>query len=391
MNVFKYKALAKNGDKKFGVVLANNCDEAFENICNKKLSPIDISKVYKVSSKVSLEEILMFFLHVDFQLKCGAKINDAIDNFIDFNSNKILNVKLLEISNSLKAGHSLSEAFQNSVFDKTVSGLLKSAEKTGNLSEIISNILEFLKLKNEWKNKVRSILAYPILIVSIALIIMWFCVTILGPQVVSLLNDYNNGDIPILTDFAVNYLPKIGLFFGFISILAFAILSISSISSHLKNKFKNYLLSIPKIGGILQKVTCWQFCKILQIALNSKLDFIKSLELGIDSVDIEKIKIDLGKVKLKILCGHKIFEAFSSLKYMPKSISTAIYIGEEGNNLDNSMKHISDELYKEILSDLKKLGRYLSTGLTLMTGGIFIFILVSVFYPMYNYIEVMDR
>ena len=391
MNVFKYKALAKSGEKKSGVVLANNYGEAFENICHKKLSPIDISKVYKVSSKVSLEEILMFFLHVDFQLKCGAKINDAIDTFIDFNSNKILNIKLLEISDQLKSGYSLSEAFQNSIFDKTISGLLKSAEKTGNLPEVISNILEFLKLKNEWKNKVRSILSYPIFIVSIALIIMWFCVTILGPQVIALLNDYDNGNVPLLTNFAVNYLPNFGFFLGIILISTVILLSFSSISSKFEKKFKNYLLAVPKIGEILQKITCWQFCKILQIALNSKLDFIKSLQLGIDSVEIEKIKTDLEKVKLKILGGHKIFESFSSLRYMPKSISTAIYIGEEGNNLDNSMKHISDELYKEILSDLKKLGRYLSAGLTLMTGGIFIFILVSIFYPMYNYIEVMER
>ena len=125
--------------------------------------------------------------------------------------------------------------------------------------------------------------------------------------------------------------------------------------------------------------------------MNSKLDFIKSLELGIESIEIEDIKSDLEKIKSKILSGHKIFETFSSSKYITQSISTALYVGESGNNLPDSMRHISDELYKEILRELEIFGRSLSIGLTLFAGGIFIFILSSLFLPLYNYIGVMHQ
>ena len=149
VKVFKYEALSKKGKKKSGVVLADSDSVAYKTICKKELIPIDIAKVHRVSSKISLEELLMFFMHVDFQLKCGLKINEAIDTFADSQNNKILNAKLLEVSDSLKNGQSLNEAFKNSIFDSVISGLLNSAEKTGNLSEIIANILAFLKLKNE--------------------------------------------------------------------------------------------------------------------------------------------------------------------------------------------------------------------------------------------------
>lgn len=391
MKIFKYKALSQKGNKKSGIILADSSHVAYRNICEKELIPIDISKVRKISSEISTEELLMFFMHIDFQLKCGLKINEAIDTFVDSQNNKILNARLLEISESLKNGQSLNEAFKNSIVDNVISGLLNSAEKTGNLSLIISNILAFLKLKNEWKEKAKSILAYPIFITLVAIIIMWFCIICLGPQVISLLNDYNSGKIPVLTSFAVNYLPIFGdIFFVFI-VSIFSCFIFFSSSKKFRNKIQNYSLSIPKIGRILKQISLWNFFKILHIALNSKLDFINSLELGIDSIKIEKIKNDFEKIKAGIISGHKIFETFSSSKYITPSISTAIYIGESGNNLPECMLHISEELYKEILDDLETLGHSLSVGLTLLTGGIFIFILISLFLPLYNYIGVIQQ
>jgi type IV pilus assembly protein PilC len=329
-------------------------------------------------------------MHIDFQLKCGLKINEAIDTFVNSQNNKIMNAKLLEISESLKNGQSLNEAFKNSIFDNIISGLLNSAEKTGNISLIISNILAFLKLKNEWKEKAKSALAYPIFITLVAVIIMWICIIFLGPQVISLLND-NHKEIPMLTNFAVNYLPMLGVIFTTFMISILSCLILFSSSSKFQNKIQNYLLAIPKIGNILKKVSLWNFFKILHIALNSRLDFVKSLELGIDSIKIEKMKNDFEKIKSNILSGHKIFETFSTSKFISPSIATAIYVGESGNNLSECMLHISEELYKEILGELEIFGRSLSVGLTLLTGGIFIFILTSLFLPLYDYIGVIQQ
>ncbi len=391
MKIFKYKALSKKGKKHSGIILADSSRVAYKTICEKELMPINISKVRQISSQISIEELLMFFMHIDFQLKCGLKINEAIDTFVDSQKNKILNAKLLEISESLKNGQSLNEAFKNSIFDSVVSGLLNSAEKTGSISLIISNILAFLKLKNEWKEKAKSVLAYPIFITLVAIIIMWVCIIFLGPQVVSLLNDYSNGEIPTITNFAVNYLPVLGAIFIIFMISIFSCLFFFSASQKFRKKIQNYLLSIPKVGSILKKVVIWNFFKILHIALNSKLDFVKSLELGIDSVKIEKMKNDFEKIKSDILSGHKIFEAFSSSEFISPSISTAIYVGESGNNLSECTLHISDELFKEILRELKIFGRSLSIGLTLLTGGIFLFILISLFLPLYDYVGVMQQ
>ncbi len=388
MNLFKYIALETNGEKKKGIILASNLSGAYQNVRNKFLLPVSISRVYKVSSKINLEEILMFFLHIEFQLKCGVKINDAIDSFIDCNQNKILNVKLIEISESLKKGKSLTEAFENSIFDKTIVGLINAAEKTGNISEVINNILAFLKLENEWRDKVKSVLAYPLFILVMSVAITWFCLSILGPQVVSLTQNYNFHDFSNLTNFTLNYFPIFGGALIVILVTCFFGFMVFSFSKKMKGWVVNQMLKIPKVGDILLGVSIWQFCNILQIALSAKLDFVNSMSLAIEGVYLDEIKKDFMRIKTKILSGYKIFEAFSESRYISQMLTTAIYVGETGNSLPQTFSHISTELYHKIISQLKKLGQELSVILTLTTGCIFILILYSLFYPLYNYVEI---
>jgi len=391
MNIFKYKAITESGDNEHGMILADSDYTAYHLVSKKNLKPINVSKIRRIKSQIKLEEILMFFLHIDFQLKCGVKINEAIDNFISHHGNKTLNMKLLEISESLKNGESLGNSFKNSIFDETIVGLLNSAEQTGNISEVISNILSFLNLKKDWNDKVKSIVAYPLLITFIAIAIMWFCITILGPQVSTLIQDYDQSStLPVLTDFAINYLPQIST--GLSALLIFGIFAVfvMAFSKNGKQFIYEMLLKMPKFGEILKTTALWQFCKILHMSLNAKLDFMKALELCINSVPYESIKSDLSQVQNKMINGNKIVEAFSSSNCLSPAILTALYVGEEGNHLSESMGHISDELYKSVLNQLKNFGKSLSVSLTLFTGGIFIFILYSLFYPMYSCMEMIS-
>ncbi|MDR1560820.1 MAG: type II secretion system F family protein [Holosporaceae bacterium] len=391
MAIYKYKALTKEGFKKDGSILANDYRQAYDLLHEKQYQPMHIRKIYFASRKVNLEDLLMFFMHMNFQLKCKVGINDAIESFIDFHGNKVLNASLLDIVNAIKDGENIGDAFEkcNGIFDDTIIGLLRSAEKTGKTSDVISNILSFLKLQTDWKNNVKRIIAYPIFIALIAVLILILSVGILGPQVVSLVQDFGNGDIPILTKITIELIPQISRIIGYFLPTIF-ITTLILLSTKDSRKFlSNMLFKIPKIGLLTIKISLWQFCKILHIALSAKLDFIQALNLAIETIKFESIKDELKNIQSHITDGYKISDSFSKSQIIPSGIIMALYIGEEGNDLAASFNHISETQYEEILFDIKSLGQFLSIGLTLFTGLVLIFILCSLFYPIYNYIEIV--
>jgi type II secretory pathway component PulF len=155
-----------------------------------------------------------------------------------------------------------------------------------------------------------------------------------------------------------------------------------------RSVLSNLLLKVPKFGALIIKISLWQFCKILHIALAAKLDFMEAFDLAIESIRLENMKTELQDVRRCIIEGHKISKSFSGTKFIPQSLIMALYVGEEGNDLVASFDHASETQYKEIQFEIKSLGQSLSVGLTLFTGFVLIFILCSLFYPIYSYVEI---
>lgn len=389
MPIYRYSALTTSGKKKSGSIFAQDYKSAFNMLASKKHYPLHIAKTFLVPYRVNLEDLLMFFMHIDFQLKCGITIDQSIESFMEFYGNKVLNASLANVLIAIKNGETISSAFEKceSIFDGVIIGLIRSAENTGQVAEAIANILAFLKLQSEWKNKVKRAIAYPVFITLVSIAVLILSITILGPQAVSLINTFDHKEIPALTKFAIEVLPQLGRYCTVgVGICAVGMILALFFKAG-RDALSNMLLSIPKIGRLILQITSWQFCKVLHISLCAKLNFIDGLKLAIESIKFKSS--EFHKILDYMTDGHKIAESFAQANVVSSNVVMAIYVGENGNNLVKCFQHISENQYKELLFDIQKLGNVLSTGFTLFTGFVFLFILCSLFYPIYNCIEVI--
>lgn len=387
MSLYKYESVDQFGNKKIGAVVAKNQREAYEILLQKNMQPIELKRQYFISQKISTEDILLFFLHVSFQLKCGVHINDAIDTFVDFHGEAVLNATLIKVSEDLKNGEKISDAFKkNCPFNPIILGLLRAAEETGCLMETISSILNLLQLQNNWARHIRRIIAYPTFIALLAITILFVSSHFLGPQVISLVQNYGKNEIPFLTKFAVDILPTVSTFLGIILLLVIGAIIIMRFNKNGRNMILQFVFKIPILSGILTQITLWQLFEILHISYVAKLNFMSAFNLALSEIYIKEIKNQLITIKTKIMNGYKISTSFSTMSTITTDIVMAIFIGEEGNNLEKTFAHISEKIYSKLVNDIKLLGDVISIGLTLFTGMIFVFILCSMFAPIYDYI-----
>ncbi|MDR2765979.1 MAG: type II secretion system F family protein [Holosporaceae bacterium] len=388
MPIYEYQVLTKDGLRKNGSLMAESYGHAHGHLLQKQQHPIRLKRVYFPSRRVNVEDLLMFFLHMDFQLKCRVGIDEAIESFIDFHGNKILSASLAEALEALKNGEGIGASFEKcgNIFDGVTVGLLKSAEKTGRTSEVILNVLDFLKLQANWKNNLRRTVAYPIFMAAVAILVLILSVGILGPQVAALVQNFN-GEMPALTKFTLELLPKISIVAGHLLPPASVLVALLFLREKGREILSQILLKTPKIGALITKISLWQFCKILHIALEAKLDFVEALDLAIESVTIKNLRNELKNVRERVIEGHKISESFSRTRFIKGNFLVALRVGEEGNNLASSFGHMSETQYRELQFDVRSLGQFLGVGLTVFTGFILIFILCSLFYPIYSYVE----
>jgi type IV pilus assembly protein PilC len=293
------------------------------------------------------------------------------------------------ILTDLKNGSSIGEAFGKCAhaFDGVVVGLLTSAEKTGNLSDAIGNILNFLKLQSDWKNNVKRAIAYPIFIAIVALLVLFLSIYLLGPQILSLLRDFGGGEIPLMTRFVVDVLPDVAVVVGYLLVAMFLTAVIVNINASARSTFMNAILNVPAIGPLIIKICLWQFCKIMHMALEAKLNFMSAIDLAADTIKIENIKHELLCIKEHIVDGHSISESFFGRRFISSTLIAAVDVGEDSGDLAASLRSMSDNQYTELLLDIKALGQRLGVGITLFTGVIFVIILCGLFFPIYSYVE----
>lgn len=390
MLIYKYKAISFDGKKENGAIIAENQLEAFKKLKLKKYHPISLEKKKISTNKVKAEELLILFMHIDFQLKCGVSINKAIESFLSFHFNEELSASLAKVLSSLKSGMNLSVAFEScaDIFGDTILGLLKASEKTGKLGVSVSNILNFLKLESQWKQDIRNALMYPCFLLLLSIFVLLFSLNILGPQIADFFKNFQNYNLDSypLTKFALSipdYYKEISCLLVLLIVFSISIFS----NKKYREYFLNKIISIPKMGDLIAKIFIWKSCKIIEIAISAKLEFIDALNLALKSQNLEDIQTEFNKAKQQIIAGFSVSSAFANMRYMPKDILVAIYIGEDSNNLKDAFSHITSSIYNDILYKINVLGKTLSVSFTILTGLVFVFIVFSLIYPIYDLVD----
>lgn len=389
MSIYRYKAISANGEKTEGTVFVENYDEAYNYLHSRNQYPMCIEKAKLSNKEISVEDLLSFFLHMDLQLKCKVRVDEAIISFLEVHGNKVLKSSLESIIHELKKGVSLGEAFEMHapVFDSVIISLLKSAEKTGNVSEVIENILSFLKMQNDWKNNVKDAIKRPIFILIFICIMLVFSATFIGPQIISLMQTIGTEEVPILTEMTMSILrsvPNFALIF-----LAFLFCSIAlMLNSEWRQLIWSAVLKIPLVGDLIIGLNFWQFSKIFHISLDAKLNFVDAFNLATETMKLSILRLELKRVLEKIKDGYSISESFANTKFVPRQVVSAMDIGEEGSDLAASFRQLSEKQYVEILMNINSLGQNLSDGIRILAGLILILIICAFLFPIYSYIEI---
>src|SRR5271169_4062686 len=156
-------------------------------------------------------------------IKAGLPILRALDLLADRASSPKLRPVIAQIRDRVREGKSLSEAIAESgVFSKVYSTAILAGEKSGNLSGVLDYYIAYQKVSTGVKKKILATLVYPVLLISVAIIIVAYLVTAVIPKFALLYRDLNvqlPGPTRLLITLTVDYRFAV---LGFVVLLAVA-------------------------------------------------------------------------------------------------------------------------------------------------------------------------
>src|SRR6266478_6123488 len=220
--------------------------------------------------KISGSDLLILNQQFNTLIKAGIPILRALDLLADRATSPKLRPVISQLRDRVREGKSLSEAVEEAgVFSKVYSTAILAGEKSGNLSGVLDYYITYQRVSTGVKKKIVATLVYPILLLSVATIIVTYLVTAVIPKFALLYRDLSV-DLPaptrLLIALTVDYRYA---FLGALALLVMAAVGVFlwSRTEEGGTAFDRFKFRLPVVGDTLLKFQVAQFSRTLATLL----------------------------------------------------------------------------------------------------------------------------
>ena len=352
MPSYTYLAVSDIGKQFKGSINANNIDDL-----EYKLSEIGLELIsakesgsasfFTFSSKIKTKDLILLCTHFEQLDKAGVPISDSIEDLRDSADTASMRDLMQSIQDDVKSGKMLSEAFSMhpKIFDEVFVGLISSGEKTGKLYQAFGYLSEHLKWADDIKRKTKKAIRYPLFL----MVVLFSVTAIMMLYVIPKLSDFllnQNFDLPFYTD--------------------------------------KLILKLPFIGSALLKIDVARFTQFFLITFKSGIDIISCIDIVSRVVENKVIKQKLDEMAQDISDGSSISSAIKNTKQFPSLVVRMFEVGEQTGNMASSLENVKFFYDKEVNDAVDSLVGMIQPVLTLVMGGLLLWISLSVFGPLYS-------
>lgn len=206
---FSYKARNKKGELQAGFVEAGSLDSAANILGSHDLYVLSLESaegkgfadyLFSYFKRVKRRDMVIFTRQFAVLLDAHLPINTALKNLYEQTSSAALRQAIVQMVEDVDAGLSLSQAMerQGEIFPQYYIEMIRTAEVTGNLSEVSGFLADYTEKEAVLTNSVISALIYPVILVSLMLIVAGIMLIYVFPQIKPLFTE-SGVELPLLT------------------------------------------------------------------------------------------------------------------------------------------------------------------------------------------------
>ncbi len=397
MEKFSYKAYDQAGTIQHGEIDAVDWENAKIKLKNQGFIPVKINRIHKGSAvenwfstkfrggrKAGLADLELFSAEISLLLKNGIKIDKSLLTVKDRIKNRQLAGIVNEMYVNIRKGEHLSAAIQRypEIFDSLYVNIIQVGEKTGNLAGAFSRIAQNLAFKKEINSKYRQALVYPLIILIVCLLSVFFIFNFIIPKFALIFNDVEN--IPVytrmllsLSDFVRTWQLAILAGCGMAVILLYRIRN----KPWLQKAGDKVVLRLPLINRLCRVWEALRFSSAMASLLDSGVLLSEALELAVSAVGNRYLHQELQPVVAEVRQGNTLSSSLVKTGFMPENYEALLTAGEEAGTLTEIFAEIESRLKitfeDKVLAFVTLVEPLLIIVMGLMVGGVVIMMLLS--------------
>ena len=397
MALFTYKAIDTRGKAVLGQIEALNIIDLEMRLKRMGMDLVSGNPIKRGSSmlhagSVKREDLINFCFHLEQLSSAGVPIVEGLTDLRDSVDNPRFREVLSGVVESIQGGTGLSRALAEypEVFSPVFCSLIRAGESTGRLSEVLRSLSETIKWEDELAAQTRKIIMYPAFVGSIVLLVTFFLMIYLVPQMVGFIKNMGQA-IPLQTriliqvsNFCIDYWWAIIA----VPVIAFFALKIAiQVNPLVAYQFDRVKLNIPYIGPILRKIILSRFASTFALMYSSGITILDSIRNAEETAGNAVIKEGLRTAGQEIAEGKNVTAAFQDVGLFPPLVVRMMRVGESTGALDTALLNVSYFYNREVRDSIAKVQVMIEPALTVFLGAILGWVMLSVLGPIYDVIS----
>lgn len=335
---------------------------------------------------ISNDDKLGFIGSLATMYSAGIPLIETIDSLLEYSKGN--QKKMLEsIMNDLSQGKQLNTALDRfpNIFDKVATSIIKASEEAGTLDIALKDLKSNIQKSMEFKDKIRSALIYPVLILVVFIGILLMMLLFVIPRIAEVFTRLR-AELPLPTkiliatsDFMLNNTA---------TFLAVTVVTLGFLFYLYKNKRKqmiHVITSIPPFSKLTLQIDLTQFSHSLHLLLSAGITVTSALELTRDIVIQKKTSNAIQKTEEMITAGKTFSQGLKEAKHIfPPLMIKIIEAGEKSGSLENSFKDTSEYLDYQVEKTLKTITLLLEPVMLVLIGVLVGGMMLAIIAPIYG-------
>ncbi len=404
MGAFEYTAVDKGGKERKGVLEGDTARQVRQLLRERQLLPLQVTEVTRKEAAreakgihlrrgISSADLALITRQLATLVRSALPLEESLLAVAEQTDKTRLKSILLGVRSKVMEGHTLADGLKDfpQAFPEIYRATVAAGEQSGHLDAILERLADYAESRQQLRQKVSNAMIYPIVLVSMAVMIVAGLMVFVVPKVVNVFKNTGR-DLPVPTQVLINtsdFLRDYGIW-----LLLALILLIFGAWHMLKNeetraRFHATLLKIPLIRYLIRGINTARFTRTLSILAGSGVPVLDSLKISGEVVSNLPMRHAVEEAALRVREGASISKSLGASKLFPPMTIHLISSGEASGELEAMLDRAATNQEREMDGTIAALLGILEPMMIILMGLLVLAIVFAMLMPIFQLNELV--
>jgi general secretion pathway protein F len=398
MGAYQYVAVDPGGKEHRGVLEGDTPRHVRQLLRERQLLPVEVAEIEERQSKsrrqfslfkgISGLDLALLTRQLATLVKAGLPLEEALLAVSEHTEKPRLKSIILGVRAKVLEGHTLASGLDEfpHAFPPVYRATVMAGEQAGQLDSVLDRLADYTESRHGLRQKVTQAMVYPILLTTIALIIIVVMLIAVVPKVVGVFETTGQA-LPLMTRIliAISEFVQNWWFLLVAAVIGAVVVAARALKHEdVRRKVHAWLLRAPIFGRVTRGLNTARFTRTLSILTASGVPALEALKISASVIANLPMRTAVEDAAVRVREGGAIGRSLSQSKLFPPMTVHLISSGEASGELDSMLERAANHQESEMDSLLATMLSVLEPLLIVIMGLVVLAIVMAILLPIFQ-------